>query len=144
MIEDWLRSVLKETRAADWWRDYWCCELGNYTNATAGYVGNNKSTGIESNWRYMKRDTIGNASCNKQISIRNFGPSLTQYVSDNSKRHADKIFLPTGAHRFPMLPTSTTLWVKVQKFDIMRLLLFTTYHKYRIEIRPETMAGLFP
>jgi hypothetical protein len=38
MIEDWLRNVLKETRAADWWRDYWCG--GNYTNAAAGYVGN--------------------------------------------------------------------------------------------------------
>ncbi len=22
MIEDWLRNVLKETRASDWWRDY--------------------------------------------------------------------------------------------------------------------------
>jgi hypothetical protein len=55
------------------------------------------------------------------------GPSLTQYVSDNSKRHADKILLPTGAHRFPMLPTiSTSLWVKVQKFDLMRLLLSTS------------------
>ena len=52
MIEDWLHNVLKETRAADWWRDYWCSERGNYTNATAGYVGNNTSTGIESNWRY--------------------------------------------------------------------------------------------
>jgi hypothetical protein len=95
--------------------------------ATAGYVGNNKSTGIESNWRYVKRDTIGNAGRNKRISIRIFAPSLTQYISDNSKRHADKILLPTGAHRFPMLPTiSTSLWVKVQKFDLMRLLLSTS------------------
>ncbi len=55
------------------------------------------------------------------------GQSLTQYVSDNSKRHADKILLPTGAHRFPILPTiSTSLWVKVQKFDLMRLLLSTS------------------
>ena len=124
LIEDWLRYELGETRAADWWRDYWTGEHGNYTNATAGYVGNNKSTGIESHWRYMKRDTIGNAGCNKRISVRVFGPSLTQYVSDSSKRHADKILLPTGAHRFPVLPTiSTTLWGRVQKFDLMRLLL---------------------
>ncbi len=124
MIEEWLRVVVEEKRAASWWRDNWCGEHGNYTNATAGYVGNNKSTGIESNWRYMKRDTIGNAGCNKRISLRVFAPSLTQYISDYSKRHADKILLPTGAHRFPMLPTiSTTMWGKVQKFDIMRLLL---------------------
>ena len=72
----------------------------------------------------MKRDTIGNAGCNKRISVRVFGPSLTQYVSDSSKRHADKILLPTGEHRFPVLPTiSTTLWGRVQKFDLMRLLL---------------------
>jgi hypothetical protein len=122
MIENWLRNVLKETRAAE--RDYWCGEHGHYTNATAGYVGNNKLNGIESNSRYMKRN---NAGCNKRISIRVFVPSLTQYISDNSKRQADKILLPTGAHRFPMLPTiSTTLWGKVQKFDIMRLLLSAT------------------
>ena len=118
MIEEWLRD-LEETRAAAWWRDYWCGEHGNYTNATAGYVANNKSTGIESNWRYMKRDTIGNAGCNKRISIRVFAPTFTQYISDNSKRYSDKILLPTGAHRFPMLPT-------IQKFDLMRLLLSTS------------------
>jgi hypothetical protein len=76
---------------------------------------------------YMKRDSIGNAGCNKRISIRIFAPSLTQYISDNSKRHADKILLSTGAHQFPMLPTiSTSLRVKVQKFDLMRLLLSTS------------------
>jgi hypothetical protein len=125
MIEDWLRNDLKETRAADWWRDYWCGEHGNYTNATAGYVGNNKSSGIESNWKYMRRDTVGTAGGNKRVSMRVFGPSLTQFMPDNSKRHADKILIAeTGAHRFPMLPTiCTKLWGKVQKFEIMRLLL---------------------
>ena len=124
MVEDWLREV-KEVQAADWWREYWCEEHGNYTNATAGYVGNNKSTGCESHWKYIKRDTIGNAGSNKRISVRVFVPSLTQYISDLSKRHADKILDPkTGAHRFPMLPTiSTSMWCKVQKFDLMRLLL---------------------
>ena len=80
MIEDWLRNDLKETRAADWWRDYWCGEHGNYTNATAGYVGNNKSSGIESHWIYMRRDTVGSAGSNKRVAMRVFGPSLTQYM----------------------------------------------------------------
>jgi hypothetical protein len=106
MIEDWLRNDLQETRAADWWRDYCCGEHGNYTNATAGYVGNNKSSDIESNWKYMRRDTVGTAGGNKRVAMRVFGPSLTQFMSDNSKRHADKILVAeTGAHRYPMLPT---------------------------------------
>ncbi len=76
----------------------------------------------------MRRDTVGSAGSNKRVSTRIFAPSLTQYVSDTSKRHAVKILdAKTGAHRFPMLPTiSTKLWGKVQKFDIMRLLLSTS------------------
>ena len=124
LIEEWLKSV-KEMRAAVWWREYWTGEHGNYTNATCGYVGNNKSTSIESHWRYMRRDIVGNSGINKRISLRVFAPSLTQYMSDTSKRHADKILdSKTGAHRFPVLPTiSTSMWSKVQKFNLMRLLL---------------------
>jgi hypothetical protein len=46
-IEKWLRDIGK-TRAADWFSGYWMGEHGNYTNATAGYVGSNKLAGIES------------------------------------------------------------------------------------------------
>ena len=97
-IEEWLREK-GELRAAEWFSTYWTGEHGNYTNATAGYVGSNKSAGIESHWRYTKRDTIGGAGSNKRISLRVFIPSLVQYVKDSSKRHASKILCSkTGAH----------------------------------------------
>ena len=60
----WLSEV-GEARASTWFNDNWTCESGNYTNATAGYVGNNLSSGIESNWRYMLRDVVG---CAGQLS----------------------------------------------------------------------------
>jgi hypothetical protein len=56
----WL-TYQKETRAATWFEKEWTGEHGNYTNASAGYVGNNKSTGAESHWKYLRRDTIGTA-----------------------------------------------------------------------------------
>jgi hypothetical protein len=46
VIVEWLKSK-KEDVAANWFETYWTGEHGNYTNATAGYVGNNKSAGIE-------------------------------------------------------------------------------------------------
>jgi hypothetical protein len=77
----------------------------NYTNTTAGYAGNNESTGIEYPWRYMKRDAIGNAGSNERISLKVFVPSLMQYLADLSKRHTSKILCPkTGAHQLPSEP----------------------------------------
>jgi hypothetical protein len=44
----WLSEV-EEARAATWFNDNWIGERGNYTIATAGFAGNNLSSGIESN-----------------------------------------------------------------------------------------------
>ena len=97
----WLSEVGK-ARAATWFNDTWTGERGNYTNATAGYVGNNLSSGIESNWRYTRRDVDGYAGNTKRISLEVFTPSLLQYSSIQSKKHADKILCPkTGAYIFP-------------------------------------------
>ena len=52
-IREWLLSV-DEKRAENWFRKTWCGERGNYTNAAAGYVGNNKSAGIESTWNRLE------------------------------------------------------------------------------------------
>ena len=65
-IVEWLKEI-KEMQAATWFETYWTGEFGNYTNATAGYVGFNKASGIEGHWRCMRRDTIGNSGTNKQI-----------------------------------------------------------------------------
>ena len=94
----WLTQV-GEARAAAWFNDNWTGERGNYTLAAAGYAGNNLSSGIESNWRFMRRDTVGNAGTTQRISLDVFAPSMIQYLSIRSKRHADKILCPkTGAY----------------------------------------------
>jgi hypothetical protein len=53
---------------------------------------------------------------------------LIKYLSDLSKRHADKLLCPiTGTHRFPSLPViSAKMWSKVSSFDVRRLLLTRT------------------
>ncbi len=79
----WLSEV-GEARASTWFYDTWTGERGNYTNAIAGYVGNNLSVGIESNWRYMRRnalDAVGYAAATHRISLEVFTPSLIQYLS---------------------------------------------------------------
>ncbi len=64
----WLTEV-GEARAAMWFNDNWTGERGNYTLATAGYVGNHLSSGIESNWRYMRRDVVGCAGSTRRIAL---------------------------------------------------------------------------
>ncbi len=65
-IVHWLQSV-KETRASKWFEAYWTGVHGNDTSASAGYVGNNKLTGCESHWKYVRHDTFGVAGSNKRI-----------------------------------------------------------------------------
>ena len=85
VIVEWLKSK-KELVAANWFEKYWTGEHGNYTNATAGYVGNNKSAGIESHWKYMRRDTVGVAGSGKRTGLKTFIPMLIKYLSDLSKQ----------------------------------------------------------
>jgi hypothetical protein len=121
----WLTKV-EEARAAAWFNDNWTGERGNYTIATAGYVGNHLSWGIESNWRYMRRDVVGCAGTSQRIYLPGFTPSSMQYLSIRCKKHADKILCPkTGAHKFPSEATYITskLWKMIQEFKVHRLLL---------------------
>ena len=62
-------------------------ELGNVSNASAGYCGTNMVSGIESCWRYIKRDTIGTAGTNMGMSLEVFAPSLVKHMSDMTCAH---------------------------------------------------------
>ena len=42
-------KAVKEMCASVWFEKTWTGQHGNYTNASAGYVGNNKAAGCESN-----------------------------------------------------------------------------------------------
>jgi hypothetical protein len=119
----WLSEV-GEAKAATWFNDTWTGERGNYTITTAGYVGNNLSSGIEFDWRYMRRDVVGCAGSTQRISLEAFAPPLLQYLSIRSKKHVDKILcLKTGAHIFPSEATyiPSKLWKKIQEFKVHRL-----------------------
>ncbi len=72
-IVEWLKAV-KEMRAAAWFEKTWTGEHGSHTNASAGYVGNNKASGCESNWKYAKRDTVESAGSNMSMSLQKFIP----------------------------------------------------------------------
>jgi hypothetical protein len=103
-IVDWLKAVrVKEMRASLWFEKTWTGEHGYHTNASAGYVENNKASGCESHWKYAKRDTVGSAGSNLNMgmSLEVFAPSLIKYVGDTSGKHADKILCKkTGPARY--------------------------------------------
>jgi hypothetical protein len=130
-------KAVKEMRAAVWFEKTWTGEHGNHTNASAGYVGNNKASGCESNCKYAKRDTVGSAGSNVSMSLQTFTPSMIKYVGDTSGKHADKILdKKTGMREFDAVPVITAeLWKAVQDFNMLRIRLAYVEHSnvYRIE-----------
>ena len=121
-IVDYLTDIEEEV-AAVWFDEYWTSEHGNWTNAAAGYAGTNNAQGIESRWRYFKRDTVGGAGTNMGISLRVFIPSMMAYMTAFSERHAESLLNPaTGEHHFISLPViRSEIWKEVQKIDTRKL-----------------------
>jgi hypothetical protein len=110
-------------RASAWYDKTWTGEQGYYTNTSAGYMGNNKATGCEFNWRYAKRDMVGSAGSNMGISLEVFAPSLIKYMRDTSGKHADKILCKEdGVHIFDAAPIITAeLRKAVHDFNMLRI-----------------------
>ena len=121
-IVAWLRFE-GEGRAADWFSSNWCGEYGNYTNATAGYVGNCMASGIESHWKYAKRDIVGTSGTNQRISLGVFAGALVRYMKTTSERHAERKVYSQLFHNtddfnvdFPMLTLKDKLDC-MERFD---------------------------
>ena len=74
-----------EPRASNWFDETWTQAHGNYTNASAGYIGNPNSGGIENGWKYLWRDTVGSGGTNMEIRLDFFVPRLTNYITVLSK-----------------------------------------------------------
>ena len=110
-------------RASAWYDKTWTGEQGYYTNTSAGYMGNNKATGCEFNWRYAKRDMVGSAGSNMGISLEVFAPSLIKYMRDTSGKYADKILCKEdGVHIFDAAPIITAeLRKAVHDFNMLRI-----------------------
>jgi hypothetical protein len=88
---------LGEARASLWFYDTWTGERGNYTNATAGYVGHNLSSGIESHVRYMTRYSWLPGST-QRISLKVFVLSLIQYISLRRKNMLTRFYARLLVH----------------------------------------------
>ena len=73
-----------EHRAAVWFDTTWTGPHGSYTRATAGYVGTPFSAGLESEWKDMRRATVGTSGSTMRTPLRIFAPNLVQYVSAHS------------------------------------------------------------
>ena len=120
-IVKWLHEV-RESRAALWFEENWTGEKGNYTLASAGFVGSNDAQHIESHWRFMKEETVGGAGANMQMPVRVFVPSFKTFVRNASQKHAGTIAGSHGELMFPSFPTITSaLWKTVQAIDVRRL-----------------------
>jgi hypothetical protein len=135
-IVTWLRDV-GEDEAADWFYRYWTGPRGNYTNASAGYSGSNSAQGIESRWRYLKRDVLGGKS-NMSFPLKTFIPSLLAYLKAHSARHhAQLIKTNEGCGTaFPSAPTITDdMWKHAQLIDTRTFLLST------VECNPDLQRG---
>jgi hypothetical protein len=103
---------------------------GNYTNASAGYCGTNSAQGIESRWRYLKRDACGGSSGTKSLPLKVFVPALLTYIKTHSGRHCAQLLNttktnPAGtnvAMAFPSAPTITSeMWKGAQNLDVRTL-----------------------
>ena len=114
-----------ERRAAVWFDGTWTGPHGNYTRATAGYVGTPFSAGLESSWKHMRRDTVGTSGSTMRMPLNIFVPNLAKHVSDTSAKHATKVLnTKSGKDQFQSVPSiSTRLWKEVQSFDNSRLVL---------------------
>ena len=120
-IVKWLHEI-GESRAGVWFEENWTGDKGNYTLASAGFVGSNDAQHIESHWRYMKEETVGGAGTNMQMPLRVFVPSLKTFVRNASQKHAGTITGSNGELMFPSSPKITSaLWKTVQAIDIRRL-----------------------
>ena len=119
-------------------------DLGNVSNASAGYCGTNMASGIEVSWRYIRRDTIGTAGTNMGMPLEVFAPSLVKHMSDMSEKHAYKILgKDTGMHMFPCLPCiKPAVWKSVQKFNVQRLQLSWVEHSQAMRYQWEHATDL--
>jgi hypothetical protein len=54
LLVDYIRDVLLQPEAADWFRTWWTRARGRYCLAHAGYGGSNIDMGIEVDWRDVK------------------------------------------------------------------------------------------
>ena len=55
LLVAYIRDILKQPRAAEWFETWWTGDRGRYCLAHAGYGGSNSNMGVEVDWRDVKK-----------------------------------------------------------------------------------------
>ena len=55
LLVTYIRDVLKQPRAAEWFETWWTGDRGRYCLAHACYGGSNSNMGVEVDWRDVKK-----------------------------------------------------------------------------------------
>ena len=115
LLADYIRNVLKQPRAAEWFETWWTGDRGRYCLAHAGYGGSNNNMGVEVDWRDVKKLVPPSAT------ICVFTGALMQFISDLSDEHFD--FLAPWDGLFPSKQELTKpIYDKIQDFHPNTLL----------------------
>ena len=78
LLVDYIRDVLLQPEAAEWFSTWWTGARGRYCLAHAGYGGSNNNMGVEVDWR----DVQGLVPSSATISA--FTCALVKFIADNS------------------------------------------------------------
>ena len=89
LLVTYIRDVLEQPRAAEWFETWWTGDRGRYCLAHAQYGGSNSNMGVEVDWRDVKKLLPPSST------LSAFTGALMQFIADLSDEHFD--FLePTG------------------------------------------------
>ena len=92
LLVTYIRDVLGQPRAAEWFETWWTGDRGRYCLAHAQYGGSNSNMGVEVDWRDVKKLLPPSST------LSAFTGALMQFIADLSDEHFD--FLePTGGLR---------------------------------------------
>ncbi len=95
-LVDYIRDVLLQPEAAEWFSTWWTGARGRYCLAHAGYGGSNNNMGVEVDWRDAKGLVPSSAT------IGAYAGALVKFVADICTEHqtflkpTDGLFPSTG------------------------------------------------
>ena len=89
LLVAYIRDILKQPRAAEWFETWWTGDRGRYCLAHAGYGGSNSNMGVEVDWRDVKKLLPASAT------LGAFTGALMQFIADLGDEHV-AFLAPTG------------------------------------------------
>jgi len=110
LLVDYIRNVLLQPEAAEWFSTWWTGARGRYCLAHAGYGGSNNNMGVEVDWRDAKGFVPSSAT------IGAYTGALVKFVADIGTEH--QTFLKPTDGLFPSTGVMTKrIYDQLQGFD---------------------------